>query len=126
MEAAEAQAEWEYELSMEAAEAQAEWEHEQAMEAAEAAAEQAMWEAETEEKALASTAPSAVGLREAELVREGLQNLGLLQDVETMIRLMQRGTIHPLPELRRLSLGFATLQPPQDEIERLFPKAADE
>ncbi|KAF9545714.1 hypothetical protein EC957_010577 [Mortierella hygrophila] len=54
-----------------------------------------------------------------------LQYLGLLRDVEVMIRWMQSDNFHPLPELKRLSLGFETLQRPKDEMRRLFPLSID-
>lgn len=58
-------------------------------------------------------------------VLDDLQNLGLLRDVEVMIRWMQSDNFRPLPELKRLSLGFETLQQPKDEMRRLFPLSVD-
>ncbi|KAF8942934.1 hypothetical protein BGZ47_005973 [Haplosporangium gracile] len=54
-------------------------------------------------------------------VLDDLQNLGLLRDVEVMIQWMELDNFHPLPKLKRLSLGFETLQRPKDEMQRLFP-----
>ncbi|KAG0057873.1 hypothetical protein BGZ89_001774 [Linnemannia elongata] len=61
----------------------------------------------------------------AQQVFDDLQNLGLLSDVEVMIQWMQSDKFRPLPELKRLSLGFETLQRPKDEMRRLFPFSID-
>ncbi|KAF9136961.1 hypothetical protein BGX30_010682 [Mortierella sp. GBA39] len=58
-------------------------------------------------------------------ILDDVQNLGLLRDVEVMIRWMQSDNFHPLPELKRLSLGFETFQRPKDEMRRLFPLSVD-
>ncbi|KAG0271572.1 hypothetical protein BGZ95_000610 [Linnemannia exigua] len=69
--------------------------------------------------------PPAVCLVGVQQVIDDLQNLGLLHDVEVMIQWMQSDRFRPLPALKRLSLGFETLQRPKDEIRRLFPNSIE-
>ncbi|KAG0197879.1 hypothetical protein BGX33_000255 [Mortierella sp. NVP41] len=83
-------------------------------------------DSDEDEDEMELAAPSAACRFGAQQVRNDLQNLGLLNDVEAMIRWMQYDTFRPLPELKRLSLGFETLQRPRDEIRRVFPKCIDE
>ncbi|KAK3845749.1 MAG: hypothetical protein J3R72DRAFT_435549 [Linnemannia gamsii] len=69
--------------------------------------------------------PPATCLMGVQQVVGDLQNLGLLHDVEVMIRWMQSDSFQPLPVLKRLSLGFETLQRPKDEMRRLFPSSIE-
>ncbi|KAF9278929.1 hypothetical protein BGZ88_000275 [Linnemannia elongata] len=51
-----------------------------------------------------------------------LRNLGLLLDVEEMVREMDEKDVQPMPSLERLSFNYPTLLRPEEELEQLFSK----
>ncbi|KAF9334935.1 hypothetical protein BGZ91_010671 [Linnemannia elongata] len=51
-----------------------------------------------------------------------LRNLGLLLDVEEMVREMDEKDVRPMPSLERLSFNYPTLLRPEEELEQLFSK----
>ncbi|KAF9282398.1 hypothetical protein BGZ88_011064 [Linnemannia elongata] len=50
-----------------------------------------------------------------------LKNLGLILDVEDMMREMEVKEIRPMPSLERLSFDYPILLRPEEELERVFP-----
>lgn len=64
-----------------------------------------------------NTKPS---MTDDEEVLSRLQNLGLLLDVEDMMREMAEKDIRPMPSLERLSFDYPILLRPEEELERVF------
>lgn len=55
-------------------------------------------------------------------VLDQLRNVGLLLDVEEMLKEMDNSTFQPLPSLEKVSFYHPILLRPEDELERLFPR----
>ncbi|OAQ36812.1 hypothetical protein K457DRAFT_131951 [Linnemannia elongata AG-77] len=54
-------------------------------------------------------------------ILDRLGNLGLLLEVEEMIREIDAGEIRPLPNLERLSFKYPIMLQPKEELQRMFP-----
>ncbi|KAG9072960.1 hypothetical protein KI688_000741 [Linnemannia hyalina] len=59
------------------------------------------------------------------VILKQLENLGLLFDVEEMVKEMEVKEFRPMPALEGLSLNHPTLMPPETVLEHLFPSMLD-
>ncbi|KAK3806227.1 MAG: hypothetical protein JOS17DRAFT_767682, partial [Linnemannia elongata] len=62
---------------------------------------------------------SGVSVKDKEVLFQ-LRNLGLLLDVEEMVREMDEKEVPPMPSLERLSFNYPILLRPEEELEQLF------